>query len=160
MTVFRPLRRTKNALPDEDAEKLLMNEKRGVLAVNGDGGYPFAIPVDYMYDPTAKKIYFHGARSGHKVDSLRKDDKVCFTVYGNECRKEGEWAPFLQSVVIFGRCALIEDKEMTLAKIRELARRYYPSEEEIEAEIKAGFSAVQLYEITIEHLCGKQIQEK
>lgn len=55
-----------------------------MLAVNGDDGYPFAIPVNYFYDQEQDKIYFHGAKSGHKVDALKKNDKVCFTVYGKE----------------------------------------------------------------------------
>ena len=68
----------------------LLNEKRGILAVNGDDGYPFALPVNYFYDMENGRIYFHGAKAGHKVDSLKKSDKVCFTVYGNSQYKEGE----------------------------------------------------------------------
>ena len=44
-----------------------------MLAVNGDDGYPFAIPVNYFYDQEQDKIYFHGAKSGHKVDALKKE---------------------------------------------------------------------------------------
>ena len=106
--MFRPLRRKKRAITDEEARKLLATCKRGVFAVNGDDGYPYAIPVNYFFDAEHDKIYFHGAKAGHKVDALKRDDKVCFT------------------------------------------------EEEIAKDIKG----VQLYEITIEHLCGKQIQEK
>ena len=158
--MFRPLRRTKNAISEEAAKALLLNEKRGIFAVNGDDGYPFAIPVDYYYDEPEGKIYFHGAKSGHKVDSLKKDDKICFTVYGNELKKEDDWAPYLQSVVVFGRCKLIADSTVTEQKIRELALRYYPTADEVEAEISKDIKAAQLYEITIEHMCGKQIHEK
>ena len=158
--MFRPMRRASRAIADADAKQLLANAKRGVLAVNGDDGYPFAIPVNYFYDSEQGKIYFHGAKSGHKVDALRKSDKVCFTVYGNERFEAGEWAPFVQSVVVFGRCRLVEDAAATEARVRELALKYYPTAEAVEAEIKKDIKAVQLYEITIEHLTGKQIQEK
>ncbi len=158
--MFRPIRRQKRAITDDEAKKLLSTEKRGVLAVNGDDGYPFAIPVDYYYDEKEEKIFFHGAKNGHKVDSLKKSDKVCFTVYGNEHYEEGEWAPYVQSTVVFGRCHLIEDAAITEERIRELAGKYYPNEEEIEAEIAKDIRAAQLYEITIEHLSGKQIKEK
>ena len=114
-------------------------------------GYPFAFPINYFYE-RREKIYFHGAKAGHKVDALKKDDKVCFTVYGNEVHEEGDWAPYLQSVVIFGRCHLIEDSGITEAKVRELAEKYYPTKEEIDAEITADIKAVQLCEITIEHM--------
>lgn len=158
--MFRPMRRIKNQITIEDAKKLLEGERRGVLAVHGDDGYPFAIPVNYYYDIQAQKIYFHGAKSGHKVDALQKNDKVCFTVYGNERIEKEEWAPYLQSVVVFGRCHLIDDPEKTTEKVRKLATKYYPNKEEIEKEIEKAIRAVQLYEIEIEHMTGKQIQEK
>ena len=160
MEQFRAMRRKSRELPIEYAKKLLFGERRGVLAVNGDDGYPFAIPVNYYYDLENEKIYFHGAKSGYKVDALKKSEKVCFTVYGNEHFKDGEWAPFVQSVVVFGRCHLIEDAQMTEKRVRELAMKYYPGQEEVEEEISKTLSAVQLYEITIEHLSGKQIQER
>ena len=158
--MFRPIRRTQRAISDEAAKQLLYHEKRGVLAVNGDDGYPYAIPVNYFYDMEHNKIYFHGAKAGHKIDSLKKDDKVCFTVYGNEHFQENDWAPYMQSTVVFGRCHLIDDGAITEARVRELAMKYYPDKEEMEAEMNRSLKAVQLYEITIEHLSGKQIQEK
>lgn len=158
--MFRPIRRTKRVISDEAAKQLLLNEKRGVFAVNGDNGYPFAVPVDYYYDMDNGKIYFHGAKEGHKVDALRRDDKVCFTVYGNEHYKADDWAPYVQSVVVFGRCHLVEDLDFTREKVKTLALKYYPTEEEVYEELNKYISTVQLYEITIEHICGKQIHEK
>lgn len=157
---FRPLRRTKNAIPDDEAKALLLTEKRGTFAVIGDGEYPFAIPVDYYYDKDNEKIYFHGAKSGHKVDALKRNNKVCFTVYGNETYEENDWAPYLSSVVVYGRCNLIEDDELTHKHIKSLGMKYYPSEAEVDAEIARDIKTAQLYEISIEHICGKRIHEK
>lgn len=70
--MFRPMRRANREIPEEAAKHLLKQSRRGVLAVNGDDGYPFAIPVNYFYDQEQDKIYFHGAKSGHKVDALKK----------------------------------------------------------------------------------------
>lgn len=95
--MFRTIRKKKNEISIDTAKTLLQSSRRGVLAVNGDNGYPYAIPINYVYDDDAQKIYFHGARAGHKVDALRACDKVCFTVYGNETIKEEDWAPFVQS---------------------------------------------------------------
>ena len=105
--MFRPIRKKKNEIDVNVAQALLQNSRRGVLAVNGDDGYPYAIPVNYFYDTENQKIYFHGARAGHKVDALKACDKICFTVYGNEQIKEEAWAPFIQSLVVFGRCHLL-----------------------------------------------------
>ena len=61
--MFRPMRRASRAIPEEAAKHLLQQSRRGVLAVNGDNGYPFAIPVNYYYDQEHDKIYFHAVQS-------------------------------------------------------------------------------------------------
>lgn len=85
--MFRAIRKKKNALNLEATYALLLSSRRGILAVNGDDGYPYAIPINYVYDKDAQKIYFHGARTGHKVNALHACNQVCFTVYGNENRQ-------------------------------------------------------------------------
>ena len=159
--MFRPMRRKSKKTDKETAKQLLRTERRGVFAVNGDDGYPYAVPVNFYYDEAADKIYFHGAGAGHKFDALQNNDKVCFTVYGNETIKEDEaWAPYVQSVVVFGKCRVLEDMERTIELTRKVAQKYYPNEAAINAEIEKDGRAVRVYEITIEHMSGKQIQEK
>lgn len=158
--MFRPIRKRKNEIDRSAAEALLRESRRGVLAVNGEDGYPYAIPVNYFYDAAAQKIYFHGARAGYKVDALKKSDKVCFTVYGNETVREEAWAPFVRSVVVFGRCRLLDGGTDTMALLKRFVMKYYPSEQLAEEEIARSGKAVQLFEITIEHLSGKEVQER
>ena len=158
--MFRPIRKKKNEISTDEALALLQDSRRGVLAVNGDDGYPYAIPVNYYFDKENRKIYFHGARVGHKVDALRAGDKICFTVYGHETIKEEAWAPFMQSVVVFGRCHLVEKGAEATEILKKLAAKYYPNEQLIDEEIERSGKAVQLFEIEIEHISGKEIQEK
>ena len=158
--MFRPLRRIKKAISPEEAKMLLKTERRGVFAVIGDEGYPYAVPVNFLYDEAAEKIYFHGSAVGHKADSLKKNDKICFTVYGNETIGEEAWAPYMQSVVIFGRCRLVDNREEVVSHVRDFAMKYFPSAEAVEEELSAYKAVVQLYEITIEHMSGQQIQER
>lgn len=158
--MFRTIRRKAKEIDTEAAKELLESARRGILAVNGDDGYPYAVPINYIYDKVAGKIIFHGARVGHKIDSLKASDKVCFTVYGNETVKEEVWAPFVQSVVVFGRCHLLEAGPGATALLKQLAEKYYPNEQLIEEEIAHSGKAVQLFEIDIEYLTGKEIQEK
>lgn len=158
--MFRKIRRKKKELDISTAEALLESSRRGVLAVNGDDGYPYAIPINYMYDRENQKIYFHGARAGHKVDALKACDKVCFTVYGNETIKEETWAPYMQSTVVFGRCHLVEAGPESEATLKRFAMKYYPDEQLVDEEMARSGKAVQLFEIEIEHLSGKEIQER
>ena len=158
--MFRPIRKKNKEISIDEVKKLLLKARRGVLAVNGNDGYPYAIPVNYYYDEDKQKIYFHGSRVGHKVDALRKCDKICFTVYGPEVIKKEEWAPFVQSVVVFGRCHLLDDSLKSTTILKNFAEKYYPNEELINEEISISGKAVQIYEIEIEHLSGKEIQER
>lgn len=158
--MFRSIRKKKNEISIEASKELLHNARRGVLAVNGDDGYPYAIPVNYWYDEENQKIYFHGSRAGHKADAVKSCDKVCFTVFGNETIKKETWAPFLQSVVIFGRCHLIENQPAAMELLKRFAMKFYPDESMVDHEIALAGKAVQMYEIEIEHLSGKEVQER
>lgn len=158
--MFREMRRKKNEISIDMAKQLLASSRRGVLAMNGDDGYPYAIPVNYLYDDKAQRIYFHGAKIGHKVDALRACDKVCFTVYGNETVRTESWAPFMQSVVVFGRCHLMDAGSETTRHLKQFAMKYYPSEQLVDEEIAHAGKAVQVFEIEIEHMSGKEIQER
>ncbi len=158
--MFRPIRRKKNDIGIEAAEQLLIRCRRGVLAVNGVEGYPYAIPINFYFDKENRRIYFHGAKSGHKIDALRACDKVCFTVYGDETIKEEEWAPFVRSAVVFGRCRLMENGRDSMERFKQLAMKYYPNEQLADDEIAKAGKAAQLFEIEIEHLSGKEVQEK
>lgn len=155
--MFKPIRKKINEIGHSDAETLLQSNRRGVLAMNGDNGYPYAIPINYFYDCDKKKIYFHGAKAGHKVDALKTSDKVCFTVYGNERIDESEsWAPYVQSAVVFGRCRLLEAGPESISRLKEFAMKYYPDEALADDQIARNGRAT----LTIEHMSGKQVQEK
>lgn len=158
--MFRPIRRKKKEIGIEESKKLLYDARRGILAVNGDNNYPYAIPVNYLYDEENQKIYFHGSCMGHKVDAIKKCDKVCFTVLGNETVKKETWAPFLQSVVLFGRCHFVEDKSVAMTLLKRFAMKFYPEESMVDEAIAFSGEAVQMYEIEIEHLSGKEVQER
>ena len=80
--MFRPMRRIKNQISDKECIDLLKSEWRGVLAVHGEDGYPYALPIDFMYDDAGGKIYFHCAREGHKIDAVRNDSMLKINTAG------------------------------------------------------------------------------
>ena len=159
--MFRPVRKKANEISVEEAKKLLRESRRGVLAVNGDDGYPYAVPINYLYDEETQVIIFHGSKVGHKVDALKRSDKVCFTVYGNETVETDEaWAPFLESAVVFGRCRLVADRGESDALCKKFAMKYYPTEKMVDDEVAASGKAVQMFRISIDHISGKKVQER
>ena len=92
--------------------------------------------------------------------STAPPNKVCFTATRDDFRKEGDWAWYATSVVAFGRAKWIEDRDVVLKKVRLLAQKYYPSQQEIDDEIARDGHRVQLLEIEIEHMTAKQVHEK
>ncbi len=158
--MFRPMRRFKQAVPEAECKKILTEEKRAAFSVIGDEGYPYTIPINYYYDEEENRIYFHGAREGHKVSAIKSCDKVCFTTWNTGFKKEGCWEWNVTSVIVFGRAKLIEDRNLTEDKARKLALKYYPTAEEVEEELAHGIDRVQLFAIDIEHMTGKLVNEK
>ncbi len=154
------MRRIKQQVSQEECISILKSEKRGVLAVLGDGGYPYTIPLDFFYDESDGKIYFHGAKEGHKIDALAKCDKVSFCVLGKDNQKDGDWASYVTSVIAFGRIASVTDKEKTLEKVRQIGLKYYPNAEDVEKVLEQTKDRVLCLALSIEHITGKRVHEK
>ena len=158
--MFRKIRRIKNEIPLEECKKLLKTCKRAAFSVNGDDGYPYTIPINFYYSEDENRIYFHSAKSGHKIDSIIKDSKVCFTTWDDGYKVDDDWAYYVSSCVVFGKANLITDLDVVKEKIKVFAMKYYPTEEEADEEIRQSIKNVQLISIDIEHISGKKIHEK
>lgn len=160
MMEFRKMRRAKQEISKEECFKILREEKRGVLAMIGDGGYPYAIPLNFYFDEAEEKVYFHCAKEGHKLDAIKNCDKVCFTVWNQGEQKDGDWSYYVTSVVIMGRAELVTDETITYEKARELGRKYFPTEEEVTKELGNAVKRVQMVGISIDHMTGKYVHER
>lgn len=159
--MFREMRRFKQQVSDDECKRILLNEKRAAFSVIGDNGYPYTVPINFFYDENSNRIYFHGAKEGHKVDAVKKCDKVCLTVWNQGFKKDGCWEWNVTSVVVFGKVKFITDAEVTENYLRKLAAKYYPTPEETEKEMQSSaVSRVQVFAIDIEHMTGKLVNEK
>ena len=157
--MFRKMRRFKQELSADKCAEILKKERRGVLAVNGDEGYPYALPLNFYYDEERGSIYFHSAKVGHKVDAMNADDKVCFTVYEKEGEPTDDWSFYVDSVICFGRARELEGDDKERAA-RLFGAKYFPTEEELEHEMGEPFTRGRITEIKIEHMSGKHVHEK
>ena len=151
--------RAKQSLDREECLLLLQTLKRGVLAVQGDDGYPYALPINHYYCPEDGKIYFHSGKKGHKVDALKNCDKVSYCVFDKGFVREGEWALNIRSVIVFGRMRVVEDRERAIELVRKLSYKYTDDETYIEGEIKKTGKIVLVYELIPEHMTGKLVNE-
>ncbi len=157
--MFRPLRRIKQQLTQEECLSLLEGEVRGVLSVLGDDDYPYGLPINYWYSKDENKIYFHGAREGHKIDAINKHNKVSFCVYDKGIQIEGKRGLDYKSVIVFGKIKVVEDREKTIDICRKLSSQFDFGQEYIEEEIKKFANFVMCLELDIEHISGKKVNE-
>ena len=157
--MFRKMRRFKQQISNEECIAVLKSETRGVLSMLGDDGYPYGIPMNHWYCEDDGKLYLHGAKQGHKIDSIGKCDKVCYTVFDKGYRKEGEWALNVKSVVVFGKISLVTDEEKAKKICTALCRKFTDDEAYLEWELKNALPRVLCLELTPEHITGKLVNE-
>lgn len=156
--MFREMRRKKQSLSEKECVEVLISEKRGVLSLIGDNGYPYGIPLNHWYCEENGKLYFHGAREGHKLDALKSCEKACYTVFDEGYRREGEWALNVRSVVVFGIIRLTDDPETKERVCAALSRKFTGDDAYFEKERPALPRAICL-ELTPEHISGKLVNE-
>lgn len=157
--MFREITRKKQQLPEEECIRILNSVKRGVLSVLGDDDYPYGMPMNHFYNEEDGRIYFHSGMSGHKIDAIRRHAKVSFCVFDEGYRKEGDWALYIKSVIVFGRIEIINDRETVYEISRRLSRRFTDDEDYIEKEIVRSGPGTFMFCIVPEHIAGKLVHE-
>ncbi|HIY26554.1 MAG TPA: pyridoxamine 5'-phosphate oxidase family protein [Candidatus Acutalibacter pullistercoris] len=154
--MFREMRRKRQALTQAQCQAILEQGSCGVLALSGDGGYPYAVPLSYLYHQG--KLYFHSAKSGHKLDALRREPKASFCVVAQDQVAPLEYTTLYRSVIVFGRLRELEDDREKRAAIETLALKYAPQDTPAHREeaIRRDWGPLCVLELTPEHISGKQ----
>ena len=155
--MFREMRRVKQLLSMEDTAAVMDRCTNGVLACLGDEGYPYAVPLSYVY--FNDKIYFHSAKAGHKIDAITKNPKVSFSVIEEDTIVSEEYTTYFRSVIAFGKARIAEGDER-LEAFKALVEKY-SGDQPAEAKHKEITECTQAYVIAIdiEHITGKEAIE-
>lgn len=132
---FRELRRFKQAATLQECEAVLSSAQRGILAVLGENGYPYGLPINFLY--LDGKIYFHCAKAGHKLDAIRGNDKVCFT-----------------SVICFGRISEVTDEQEKDRLLRQIGAKYFQEGYDLEGDMAKNARNALTMGITIDTCPG------
>lgn len=156
---FRPMRRLRQELSLDACRAVLERGTSGVLAVAGDKGYPYAVPLSYALD--GDRLIFHSARKGHKIDAIVRCPKVSFCVIDRDEVHPEEFTTYFRSVIAFGRMHVIEEEGAKRTAAELLARRYAPDlhDDACDAEIARFWHQLCMLELRIEHLSGKEARE-
>lgn len=153
------MRRSKQQLTNEEAIEILRTETSGVFAVSGDCGYPYAVPMSYVFSDG--KIYFHCAKSGHKLDGVKRDNKASFCVIHKDDVVPEEFTTYYKSVIVFGKVRIIDSGEEMVNAARILGKKYYPevTENILDEEITKFKDNMLILVLEAEHITGKCAKE-
>ena len=156
---MREMRRFKQALTPQECAAVLERNTAGVLALTGDGGCPYAVPLSYVW--LDGRVYFHFALAGHKLDAIARNPKGSFCVIGQDQVVPAEYTSYFRSVIAFGTLRVLEDAGEIRRVIQVLSDRYAPLEppERRDAVIDRELAALCILEMTVEHLTGKEAIE-
>lgn len=144
--MFREMRRKRQALSPEENVAILNRGTSGVLAVSGDDG---------------SKIYFHCAKSGHKLDAIKGNNKVSFCVIDQDHVVPERYTSYFRSVIVFGKIRVLDDDEEKRAAIEKLALKYAPNDTVVNRQkaIEREWNPLCMLEMTIDHMTGKKAIE-
>ena len=156
--MMREMRRFKQALTREQCDEILNRGTSGVLAVAGEGGWPYAGPLSYVW--TAGRLFFHFAPAGHKLDAIRREERVSFCVTGRDQVVPEEYTTYYRSVIVFGRARVVDSPEGKRHAIEALCGKYRPGfPEAMAAEIDGSWERFLMVELVPERVTGKQARE-
>jgi len=156
--MFREMRRKRQLLPEEETVAMLDSCTSGVLAMHGDDGYPYAVPLSFAYEDG--KLFFHCATAGHKLDAIARDDKVSFCVIAADDVVPSTFTTHFRSAVVFGRARVLTDDAEKRHALECLAKKYSPDHlDAADAEIESDWKRVSVIELAVEHMTGKAALE-
>ena len=157
--MFREMLRKKQQLSQDECIRILIEEPRGILSVLGDNDYPYGMPINHYFREEDGKLYFHSGKKGHKIDAIKRHNKVSFCVYDQGFRRDGEWALNIKSVIVFGKIEFIEDQETVYQVATELSRKFTDDAAYIQKEIDRSGPGTLMFARTPELMTGKIVNE-
>lgn len=151
--MFRELRKKNRELTKEDSIKILKSCDYGILSCLSENGYAYGVPLSYVY--MNNSIYFHSATEGHKIDSIKNNNKISFCVVGKTQILPEKFSTEYESVIVFGLATEVHDNEKNLVLL-ELINKYSPNYlDEGTKYIKNLTSKTKVIKITIENISAK-----
>lgn len=154
--MFREMRRKKQQLSADEVEEILKKHNTCTLALSGDDGYPYSLPISYAY--IDGKIYFHCAKVGHKIDAVKSNKKVSLSVIDSDEVIEEKYTNKYKSVIVFGKARIIENKDEIYKNCVQMTKIICPTANKsgIKEEAERFINETAVVEITPEHITGKE----
>jgi len=145
-------------MTDDETMEYLASGRDGVLCCNGPDGFPYGVPVNYIL--LDGRIYFHGRPAGEKFDYVKRDPRVCFTVYTHEAfeitgPETCNVTTVYTSVIVRGKCQEVTDQTEKERILYEMVKILVPVKDK--GPVNPGrAAAASVFRIDIESATGKR----
>jgi nitroimidazol reductase NimA-like FMN-containing flavoprotein (pyridoxamine 5'-phosphate oxidase superfamily) len=153
------LRRDREISNKSEIEAILHNCLLLHLAMS-DGDQPYLVPLSYGFD--GQNIYFHSARTGRKLDILKKNAKVCFQVgqkveLVTDTENACDWSFRYESVIGFGRAEELTDPGQRQAALNHIMQHYSGRDWTFP---QSSLNRTSVWQIRIDEMSGKRSEAK
>lgn len=150
---FREMRKKDKQVFSDLVSEILYKGEYGVLSTMGENGFPYGVPVNYVYFDNC--IFFHSAKTGHKIDAINGNDKVSFCVVTDTKVLPERFSSNYKSVIAFGTASIIEGKLKHEALIKLIEKYSAEFINEGREYVKREASDTLIVKIEIQHMTGK-----
>lgn len=120
------MRRKERAMDEAQAVKLLEEAQLGVLCTAGADGEPYGVPLNYCYVREDNALFFHCANEGRKMENIKSNARVSFTVTGANRIITEKLTTYYESVIVAGRASLVQDDEEKVLRLNQLCHHLAP----------------------------------
>ncbi len=151
------MRRIKRKLSDEAAEAMLQQGTWGVLCTATEKGFPYGVPLNYVYLPAENALYFHCANAGQKLDYLRENPLVSFVVVQKADIIADRFTTYYESVLVQGSASFVTDLNEKSRCLFALCKSLVPKAMmHSEQMICRQLTAVTIVRVAIKEISGKK----
>ena len=154
--MIMPMRKKDKEITDIDEIERII--RRAICCRIGlvDNDEPYVVPVSFGYERNA--LYFHGASEGHKIELIKKNNKVCFEIDTDvavvKAEKPCQWTMRYRSVIGMGRAHILESAKEKAHGLELLMRHYTEGDFSFP---KSEPGSVLVVRIDIENITGKKL---
>ncbi len=159
---MRTMRRFKQILSEEDCLEILERGTHGVMAIMADDDYPYAVPINYYYNPELNRIYFHGANKGMRWDYMMEQPKVSFCVVDMDQNDPENYSTNFRSAICYGNARVVTEEEEYYKALTDLTTKFVKgvhNAEEIARQIDIERAQCGVTAIDVEFITGKEAIE-
>lgn len=152
---MRTMRRIERLMSSEESAALLTKGEYGDLCTVDAEGQPSGTPMSYIF--YEGDIYFHSAVEGLKLDNIKSNPKVCFTVVKHSCMDEEELVLHYESVMAYGKASLVDDEDKIIKILMEHIKKYSSDfNSKWEGYIKAAIKDIVIIKMEVDLITGKR----